>query len=145
MDLATLGTKIKDFVNAKIAASLPSQTGNSGKYLMTNGSNLSWGAIILTEVPVALSTFTVDCSQGSFYVISMALTTGSFTLSNITANKVYTIIVKNTSSSNACLLTLPTSDKKPIASVYINPGACREFSFIQISGTNYWQLSDELS
>lgn len=41
-------TRARDIADLIFDGTLPSQTGNSGKYLTTNGTNLSWGTIDLS-------------------------------------------------------------------------------------------------
>jgi len=49
------------FSSATVYATLPSQVGNAGKYLTTDGTNLSWGALSLSGyVPYTGATATVD-------------------------------------------------------------------------------------
>ena len=58
---------------------LPTQTGNSGKYLTTNGSAASWTTLnVLNNVPITLnsgSTASISVAQGYFTVLSRDGTT----------------------------------------------------------------------
>jgi hypothetical protein len=52
LDLADSLSKVLDLVqpNTQSGRELPVQSGNSGKYLTTDGTNLSWGAPALSDV-----------------------------------------------------------------------------------------------
>ena len=88
---ATAGTNTTQlattaFVTTAVAAAVPSQTGNSGKYLTTNGTTASWGTVggsgTVTSVAVAGGT------TGLTVTGSPVTTTGTITLGGtlVTAN-----------------------------------------------------------
>jgi len=57
-------------INSAILVAVPSQTGNSGKYLTTNGSASSWGTIDLSSYltsSTAASTYLTQSNAGSTY------------------------------------------------------------------------------
>lgn len=60
------------------AASLPTQTGNSGKVLTTNGSNASWAAVNTLALPIGGGTLT-GALNGTAATFSGALAAGATT------------------------------------------------------------------
>ena len=48
---ATTDVASKEYVDNKPLGTLPSQTGNSGKYLTTNGTAASWATITTDPTP----------------------------------------------------------------------------------------------
>jgi len=84
--------------SAAFNALAPSQTGNSGRYLTSDGTNTSWanpfGSTVSfgarydelsTSVTAGAST-TIDCSLGNNFVLSMAASITTLTLSNVPAS-----------------------------------------------------------
>ena len=77
-DLETLGTKV-DTITTNKQDKLPDQTGNSGKFLSTNGTDIMWADVPSTDTKVPsfkwyknLSGLTVDISNaGSVQVLSV--------------------------------------------------------------------------
>jgi len=70
------------FSSATVYATLPSQVGNAGKYLTTDGTNLSWAAITGGFVPYTGATATVDLGDndleaGSVFVEGASGTGGA--------------------------------------------------------------------
>ena len=53
------------WVNSAAPSSLPSQSGNSGKYLTTNGSSASWATINIPSAPGTLNTTAVTAQSTS--------------------------------------------------------------------------------
>lgn len=74
------------------AAVLPTQTGNSGKYLTTNGTDTSWGTV--TSNPGTVTSITAGTglsggtitSSGTIAVANTAVTAGSYTNTALTVN-----------------------------------------------------------
>jgi hypothetical protein len=82
-----------------IDAALPSQTGNSGKYLTTNGTIASWGVIDLSGyVPYTGATGAVNL--GAFDLLVQGLTIGKGTAA----------LAKNTALGHSALLTITTGN-----------------------------------
>lgn len=51
-DLANLGTNTTALAtDAELLAAVPSQTGQNGKYLTTNGTATSWGSVTTDPIP----------------------------------------------------------------------------------------------
>jgi hypothetical protein len=68
--------------NGAFNALAPSQTGNNGKYLTTDGSNTSWGTI------TAGITITNDTStNASFYPVFTTATSGSISAANVSSTE----------------------------------------------------------
>lgn len=92
------------------ASELPSQTGNSGKYLTTNGSATSWGALSTApgktaKIPSGAAggvyTFTSDFPAGQYMVHQSGASSISFGSNTITASD--TLKVVNVSSNQSSL------------------------------------------
>lgn len=67
-----------------VADSYPTQTGNAGKYLTTNGSTVSWGSV------EAGATLTDDISSNTSYYLAMSdATTGTYTTAYVSSSKLY--------------------------------------------------------
>ena len=83
---------------AATGSSLPTQTGNSGKFLTTDGTNASWanplaGALsfgsMYSEYKGAISataTTNIDCSLANNFVVTLAASITSLTFSNVPAS-----------------------------------------------------------
>lgn len=83
-------------------STLPSQTGNSGKYLTTDGTNASWATVSsalsgivaftagynepISAVTASAST-TIDCSLGNNFDISLSASITSLSFTNVPANR----------------------------------------------------------
>ena len=85
--LAATPTAVKAAYDLAVANSLPSQTGNSGKYLTTNGTAASWGTV----------------SSGAVVQVKSMTTTASTS-----------VTVGNTSDTNLTLSITPTSASNKI-------------------------------
>jgi len=94
----------------------PSQTGNSGKYLTTDGTNTSWGTVSGSGGTSTASVITATSTNASFYPTFVSATTGnnalnvnsSLTYNPSTATLTTTNIVATTfSGSGASLTNLP--------------------------------------
>ena len=94
----------------------PSQTGNSGKYLTTDGTNTSWGTVSGSGGTSTASVITATSTNSSFYPTFVSATTGnnalsvnsSLTYNPSTATLTTTNIVATTfSGSGASLTNLP--------------------------------------
>ena len=83
-------------------SALPSQTGNSGKYLTTDGTNASWTTVSSTlsgivafaagyNEPIsavsATASTTIDCSLGNNFDISLSASITSLSFINVPANR----------------------------------------------------------
>lgn len=81
VDGATLGDIIDIIIlgNLAVAATLPSQTGNAGKYLTTDGSNLSWASI--TAGSGTVTSVSVASANGFAGTVATATTTPAITIS----------------------------------------------------------------
>lgn len=74
------------------AAVLPTQTGNSGKYLTTDGTNTSWGTV--TSNPGTVTSITAGTglsggtitSSGTVAIANTTVTAGSYTNASVTVN-----------------------------------------------------------
>ena len=104
--LTDVTSNIQAQLNGK-QASLPSQSGNSGKYLTTNGSALSWGTITIPTVndstitiqknSTDIDSFTLNQSSGKTINISVPtdtndLTNGAGFITGITSSDVTTAL-----------------------------------------------------
>ena len=110
-------------------ASLPSQTGNSGKYLTTNGTDASWANPFASSVSfgarydelsttvTASATTTIDCSLGNNFVLSMAASITTLTLSNVpTSGRVFSLTLYVTQDAGGSkTIAWPGSVKWPSA------------------------------
>lgn len=102
---SNIWTSIQSYVSTAAAAILPSQTSNSGKYLTTNGTSVSWANLIdIASVASGVSSATLNASSG---VLTFSGTISSqsisyFTLSNNTISVDSAVIwsIDYTSSSN---------------------------------------------
>jgi len=97
-----------DWVSSPAPISLPTQTGNTGKYLKTDGTTASWTdtltAVKLSDyqetvvsVTASTATTTLNMSLGSVFVVTISANT-AFTFSNFPANtslSSFTIITIN--------------------------------------------------
>jgi uncharacterized protein (DUF779 family) len=78
----TYGGTGQTTANAAFNALAPSQTGNNGKYLTTDGSNTSWGTV------TAGITITNDTStNASFYPVFTTATSGSISAANVSSTE----------------------------------------------------------
>lgn len=143
--LSDLATQIKTFVNTKVSAIIPSQTGSSGKYLTTNGTTISWATVSTPASTVTTGTsLTLDMSTYDIYDISLSAS-ASFTLSNAIAGKFYEIPIKNTSTGTTITVTLPSGNIYRSQTFTISPLMSRVFTVRYINSKYYWLVSDELS
>ena len=72
-NLNSVNTYTQAEINSAILVAVPSQTGNSGKYLTTNGSVSSWGTIDLSSYltsSTAASTYLTQSNASSTYLAS---------------------------------------------------------------------------
>jgi len=78
----TYGGTGQTTANAAFNALAPSQTGNNGKYLTTDGSNTSWGTV------TSGITITNDTStNASFYPVFTTATSGSISAANVSSTE----------------------------------------------------------
>lgn len=69
--ISPTNTYTQSEINSAILTAVPSQTGNSGKYLTTDGSSTSWGTIDLSgylSTSTAASTYLTQTNAGSTYL-----------------------------------------------------------------------------
>lgn len=145
MDMSDLGTYIKNAITTKINALLPSQSGNSGKYLTTNGVSLSWGTVGSSTpiVNTSLTSLAIDCSIADVFRINLTAN-AAFVLSNLLNGKVSEIIIKNTATS-IITITLPDNHAYRSKTYTIDAQLARVFS-VRLVGTKYiWVVSEEIS
>jgi hypothetical protein len=110
-------------------SNLPSQTGNSGKYLTTDGSNLSWGTVSGGSggSTVVNKPFTSVAFSGSSYTVDMADTANNISLTGVNAS--FTLIASN--STSGCSKTIEIN-KTTAGTITMTvdtttfPGACVE-------------------
>lgn len=142
MNMSVLGTYIRDAVVAKVNALLPSQSGNSGKYLTTNGTSLSWGSVgsSTPTVNTSQTSLTIDCSVADIFILSLTVNS-TFALTNVTASKQF--IVKNAGASSINI-SLPNGQVFDMATVPIASGKARRFIVEPLSSKFYWDYSKEL-
>jgi hypothetical protein len=146
MDIATLGTNIRDAIMAKLNALLPSQSGNSGKVLGTNGTALSWvanggGTVFYTQAGVAM-----DGANGNFFIASTSTASSTIAVTNIAIGVQYYIVIKNTSASTAISVILPsTADVKTTSVIEVGIGKSKMLAMIFDGTTRYWHDSMEMS
>ena len=141
--MSDLGTYIKTAIATKVNALLPSQSGNSGKYLTTNGASLSWGAVGSSTpiVNTSLTSLTIDCSIADIFRIPISAST-NFVISNASGEKSFR--VKNTSAS-AITVTMPNGQIYSNQFVDISAGKARIFK-LSVYGSQYeWLVSGELA
>lgn len=109
----------------KWAAGLPSQTGQSGKYLTTDGTNASWGAI----------------SAGGMTLLATSNASGLTSIAFSSINQSYKHLlltfdyVYNTSASGSIYFTFNSSANVIWASTDNNNGSINGST----ANTNYWQ------
>ena len=142
MNMSDLGTYIKNAITTKINALLPSQSDNSGKYLTTNGTSLSWGSIGSSTpiVNTSLTSLTIDCSIADIFILPITANS-TFVLTNVTASKQF--IVKNT-SAGSINISLPNGQVFDMATIPIASGKARRFIVEYINSNFYWDYSKEL-
>ena len=143
MDLGTFGTYIKNSVVSRVNALLPSQGGNSGKYLTTNGASLSWGAVgsSTPTVNTSLTSLTIDCSVADIFRIPISAN-ANFVISNASGEKSFR--VKNT-SAGTITVTMPNGQIYSNQFVDIAAGKARIFK-LSVYGSQYeWLVSGELA
>jgi len=102
-NLNSVNTYTQAEVNAALLNSVPLQTGNSGKYLTTNGSSSSWSTIDLSTYlasSTAASTYLTQANAASTYLTSSSA--GSTYLTSSNAASTYATIAKinNTEIAN---------------------------------------------
>lgn len=109
--------------NAALNAFLPSQTGNSGKYLTTDGSNTSWvtisglGVGTVTSVAVTGSEFTITGSPiTTSGTINLSITNSAITLAKL-ANIADATILGNDTGGSAAPVALSASAIKTLLSL----------------------------
>lgn len=85
LDTTTGNFKIGDGTSTWIALSyfntLPSQTGNSGKYLTTDGSSTSWASVLPSQTGNSGKYLTTDGSSASWATVSSGGTDDATTIS----------------------------------------------------------------
>lgn len=119
------------YTDTKVSTAVPSQTGNSGKFLTTNGTSTSWGTVDLTtKADLASPTFTGTplAPTASFGTNTTQLATTAFVQSAVSTFAVsnqtssYTlalsdagdIVVMNSASANNVTVPLNSSVAFPI-------------------------------
>lgn len=75
---------------------LPSQSGNSGKYLTTNGTDASWGTVAIKEIKTEGATWAAVFGSSSATYVNV--TGATVTLTGLSASKTYDILV----DANCC-------------------------------------------
>lgn len=116
-------------INAVVPAELPSQTGNSGKFLTTNGTNVSWGNALANTATGSnslsiLGSATSQSNAVNVGVFSSAGYTGAVAIGkSATANGNYAIAIGNDASAAG------------FNSIYIG----------QKSSSSYYATSDSIS
>jgi hypothetical protein len=126
-----------------INALLPTQTGNSGRYLTTNGSAASWGAVNQTIVKVHYLTYSTRTATGNG--TGQVFSFGSFTPTNASTNGfiVQAFIPGRQAGQNfqgtGLRFTGPsTVDYRELGTLYTGPAsfqAFNSFNFIIGEGT----------
>lgn len=147
MDLGTLGTYIKNSVATKLNSLLPSQSGNSGKVLSTNGTALSWveagsGGGGTSTVFHSQTDFNIDGNNGTYFLITSSETAPSISLSNITIGVMYYIRVLS-QSSFAMTIALPnTADIRPSNVISVSPNTYKTIAMVYDGTLREWQISE---
>lgn len=143
MNMSDLGTYIKNAIVAKVNALLPSQSGNSGKYLTTNGASLSWGTVgsSTPTVNTSLTSLTIDCSIADIFRIPISAST-NFVISNASGEKSFR--VKNTSAS-IITVTMPNGQIYSNQFVDISAGKARIIKLFVYGSQYEWLVSGELA
>lgn len=136
---ATTGTNTTqvatcEFVNnTALAASLPNQTGNAGKYLVTDGTNAAWSAVVSGLYYVAKSgAYTVLITDDKYLIDC----TGTFTLSFsavATLGNGFQCLVRNSGTGTITLDPNGAETIDGIASGALKPGMA---VWVQCNGTN---------
>lgn len=128
-----------------IVALLPSQTGNNGKYLTTNGTTLSWGAV----TPGSGTVTSVDATGANGITVSGGPITGSGSLSLGLSNngvplaKVATIgantFLGNNTGSAATIIELTVAQTKTALGL-----AGTNSGDVTLAGENYLSLASQV-
>jgi hypothetical protein len=100
---------------------LPTQTGNSGKFLTTDGTDESWGTITIPasglttntrQAVTSAATTAIDIDSGQVVDLTMAANITTLSFSNVPASGtpiLVKIVVKNASDGTAYTITWPSS------------------------------------
>ena len=110
--------------SSALNAALPSQSGNGGKYLSTNGSDAFWGATTgagnvvlssspylslptitaLREVKVAVTTNNIDLLEGNYFTKTI-ISTSTLTVSNVPASNVACSFILDLTNGGSSIIT----------------------------------------
>ncbi|HVY36177.1 MAG TPA: tail fiber domain-containing protein [Candidatus Paceibacterota bacterium] len=88
---------------------IPDQTGNSGKYLTTDGSSLSWGAVSAYTASNGLTMTSNDVELGGTLTQDTTIDTSGNQLNVTGTNASGTLTVANTGSASYPALVIPSS------------------------------------
>ena len=149
MDMTTLGTNIKNAIIAKLNALLPSQSGNSGKVLGTNGSSLSWvdagsgGGGTESFYTQTANSLAFDANNGRLQKVSIT-TAGTYAISlaNMVAGQEYVIAIN---CSALATITLPSAHNTETDTFTISSSSSRIVSVINDGTNTYWLYSRVLA
>ena len=104
-NLNSVNTYTQAEINAAILVAVPSQGGNSGKYLTTNGTTTSWGTIDLSAyltTSSAASTYLTQSSASSTYLTQSNASSTYLTQSN--ASSTYATITNENNNTIAAIM-----------------------------------------
>lgn len=140
---------------------LPTQTGNSGKFLTTDGSTASWATPVLlgsnvdftnryTEIMTTISataTTTINCSLGNNFAVSLGANITSLAFSNVpSSGQLYTCtLILTQDSTGGRTITWPTSFKWQAATAPTLTAAANKSDIITIftynNGANWFAFT----
>ena len=93
-----------DGTNASWSAVLPSQTSNSGKFLTTNGTNASWSAVLPSQTSNSGKFLTTNGTNASWSYSNVGTVTTATTATTLTSTPT---LLKITPASYGVAVTLP--------------------------------------
>jgi hypothetical protein len=150
------------WVNAtsvSVGTILPPQTGNSGKYLTTNGSTASWGTVSISanstltnptitnytetrySATVTSNAITLDLTNGTFQTITTMVGANAITLPAVASGKSLTVQILYASTPTSLTFATPSGSLKWPNSLTPTPTLTNSkydfYSFIS-DGTNWY-------
>lgn len=133
---------------------LPTQTGNAGKVLSTDGTSPSWvtasGGGGITIANAGFNPTSINCALGNFIKILIS-SNFAFNLTNVAIGVEYIfMITRNISPTNNLTIAIPNTnyDIRPADSVpatyVLNRTSRREISLIYDGTYRYWAIGNEM-
>ena len=153
---ATTHGYINVLLNATIIDIIPRGTTKIYSYGAHNTNQTSFTSPLLdrnlytkVESYTTASNYVLDPSVALVYALNYNISTPS-TITVQTSNlsmsfDTFTVLMKNTNSTNKLTLAVPTGDFASARTYEINAGKYREASIVRRNGNIIWQVSEELS